>query len=90
MLVRELLNSMHPTQVVTVCVYTMGSEDITTYFEGKTLGKVGKLQIPEDVLNKQVDFYSMKQNIITYKGPEANYETLPYIELELVFNISVY
>ena len=91
MLVRDLLNCMHPTQVVTVCVYTMNSEcSPTTYFERKTLGEVRKLQILEDVLNREVQYYTISSNIVTNKGKEENYETLPYIELELVFNISVY
>ena len=91
MLVRDLLNRMHPTQVVTVCVQTLNSEDKpTTYFERKTLGKVRKLQIPEDVLNREVNYYTIESNIVTNKGKEENFEDLPYIELELVFNISVY
>lgn len=89
MKVRDLINAMHPTEVVTVDIHT---RDIptTTIFKGKSLGKVKNLKIPEAVLDKEVDYYTMYYHIVTHKGKEENYEALPYIELEIVFAISVY
>ncbi len=89
MLVRDLITCMHPTEVVKVCVWE-NRERHNTLFECKSLGNVGDLKIPEDVLAKEVNYYTMFYNIVTHKGKEENYETLPYIELEITFNIAVY
>lgn len=89
MKVRDLINSMHPTEVVTVDIYNRNSPS-TSIFKGKSLGEVKNLKIPKQVLDKEVDYYTMYHNIVTVKGKKENYEALPYIELEVVFSISVY
>lgn len=89
MLVRDLIKHMHPNEVARVCVY-INEVPHTTLFEGKTLGNVKNLKISDDIMNKEVDYYTILHNIVTFKGKEEDYKTLPYIELELKFNISVY
>ncbi len=87
MLVRDLIKHMHPYEVVRVSVWK-NKEPHTTLFSGKSLGKVENLKISEDVLDREVDFYTMYHNIVTHK--EDDYKPLPYIELEITFNIAVY
>lgn len=89
MLVRDLIKYMHPTEVVKVRVYN-NKVPRTTLFEGESLGDLRNLKIPEDVLNREVDYYTMFHNIVTFKGKEEDYKPLPYIKLELSFNIAVY
>lgn len=89
MLVRDLINCMHPNEVVRVSVWK-SNDTHTTLFSGKSLGKVENLKISEDVLDREVYYYTMYHDIVTCKEKEENYEPLPYIELEVTFNIVVY
>lgn len=88
MLVRDLIKHMHPNDVVRVRVWE-SNDTHTTLFSGKSLGKVENLKISEDVLDREVYYYTMYHNIVTRKGKEEDYKPLPYIELEITFNIVV-
>lgn len=88
MLVKELLQCMHPTQIARVYIYEGGS--INHLFDADTKGHPKDLSIPEDILNREVHYYCMDHSIHTdKKNEEGQYENLPYIELELEFNICV-
>lgn len=89
MLVRDLIEYMHPNEVVRVSVWE-SNDTHTILFSGKSLGKVENLKISEDVLDREVYYYTMYHDIVTRKEKEENYEPLPYIELEVTFNIAVY
>lgn len=89
MLVRDLIEYMHPNEVVKVSIWN-NKEAHTILFEGESLGNVKNLKISEDIMDREVDFYTMYYDIVTWKQREENYEHLPYIELEVTFNIAVY
>lgn len=90
MLVKDLLQCMHCTQVASVSIYEDGEGRINYLFDAETKGNPKDLSIPEEVLNQEVKYYSMYHNINTRKkNDEGHFEDLPYIELELIFNISV-
>lgn len=89
MKVRDLINCMHPNEVVRVSVWK-SNDTHTTLFSGKSLGKIENLKISEDVLDREVYYYTMYHDIVNRKGKEDDYKPLPYIELELTFNIAVY
>lgn len=89
MLVKELLQCMHCTQSASVFIYEDGEERINHLFDAKTKGHPKDLSIPEEVLNREVEYYYMDHNINTRKKNKGYYEDLPYIELELIFNICV-
>lgn len=89
MLVKELLQCMCCTQSASVFIYEGGEERINHLFDAKTKGHPKDLSIPEGVLNREVKYYCMDHSINTRKKNKGYYEDLPYIELELIFNICV-
>lgn len=89
MLVRDLIEYMHPNEVVKVSIWK-NNDTHTILFEGESLGKVENLKISEDIMDREVIFYTMYYDIVTCKEKEEKYEPLPYIELEVTFNIAVY
>ena len=90
MLVKELLQCMHCTQSASVFIYEGGEEKINHLFSAETKGYPRNLRIPKGVLNREVKYYYMDHNVNTRKkNDKGYYEDLPYIELELEFNICV-
>ena len=73
MLVKELLQCMHPTQIARVYIYEYGRKP-NKLFDDETKGNPKDLSIPEEVLNREVYYY---------------YIDHPYIKSELEFKIFV-
>lgn len=95
MLVRDLISHMFCNQVASIYIYEFCQDDveeeavISYVYKKDTLGRLNNLNIPEDILNREVAYYSMRHNIITSKLISNKYEQLPYIELILEFSIKL-
>ncbi len=91
MLVKELISHMYCCQVTSISIYEYkeGEDGINYVYKKDTQGKKDNLNIPEDILNREVAYYSIDQNIATTKLVSNKYEQLPYIELILIFSIKL-
>lgn len=89
MLVQELLEKMN-TQRIIIDIYKFDDEcNCIDLFKVKTKGRVSKINIPNNVLNMTVDYYSISPKICDFEKTDNGYESLSYFELEIVFNIKV-
>ncbi len=91
MLVKELISHMYCCQVASISIYEHkeGEDPINYVYKKDTQGRMDKLNIPEDILNREVDYYAIDHRIATSKLVSNKYEQLPYIELILTFSIKL-
>ncbi len=90
MLVKELISHMYCCQVASISIYEIEGEDPVNYvYKKDTQGRMDNLNIPEDILNREVNYYAIDHSIATSKLVSNKYEQLPYIELILTFSISL-
>ncbi len=91
MLVKDLLDHMSSVQVATISIYNSDPKgNLNILFEQKTKTNKDRLSIPNDLLNREVDFYNI-DHFVSTRGynDKGVYGNLPYIELELDFNICI-
>lgn len=92
MLVKELLQCMHCDQTANIRIYEFDKSGVRVlYRKQEARGHLFRLEIPENVLSREVYYYHIKPNISKVEKNNREYiGDIPHFRLDIEYAICVY